>query len=100
MLLSLDVYRKQCIIDDEVALLDILDVSGLGEYGYAHFTRSCLDSIQRLLHTGPCVNNICAQAKAFSLLTPSHREAHSRKSVFCMNKFFALGARTPPLSSS
>ena len=26
-------YRKQCVIDDEVALLDILDTAGQEEYG-------------------------------------------------------------------
>jgi len=38
-----DSYRKQCVIDDEVALLDVLDTAGQEEYGYvAHpigFTR-------------------------------------------------------------
>ena len=28
----LDVYRKQCVIDDEVALLDVLDTAGQEEY--------------------------------------------------------------------
>lgn len=31
---SLDSYRKQCVIDDEVALLDVLDTAGQEEYGY------------------------------------------------------------------
>ncbi|TQS33219.1 hypothetical protein Golomagni_06443 [Golovinomyces magnicellulatus] len=30
--LSLDSYRKQCMIDDEVALLDVLDTAGQEEY--------------------------------------------------------------------
>lgn len=29
----LDSYRKQCVIDDEVALLDVLDTAGQEEYG-------------------------------------------------------------------
>ena len=29
-----DSYRKQCLIDDEVALLDVLDTAGQEEYGY------------------------------------------------------------------
>jgi hypothetical protein len=29
-----DSYRKQCVIDDEVALLDVLDIAGQEEYGY------------------------------------------------------------------
>ncbi len=31
-LCSLDSYRKQCVIDDEVALLDVLDTAGQEEY--------------------------------------------------------------------
>jgi small GTP-binding protein len=30
--LALDSYRKQCLIDDEVALLDVLDTAGQEEY--------------------------------------------------------------------
>jgi small GTP-binding protein len=29
-----DSYRKQCVIDDEVALLDVLDTAGQEEYQY------------------------------------------------------------------
>lgn len=29
-----DSYRKQCVIDDEVALLDVLDTAGQEEYGW------------------------------------------------------------------
>lgn len=29
----IDSYRKQCVIDDEVALLDVLDTAGQEEYG-------------------------------------------------------------------
>lgn len=28
-----DSYRKQCVIDEEVALLDVLDTAGQEEYG-------------------------------------------------------------------
>lgn len=31
--LGKDSYRKQCVIDDEVALLDVLDTAGQEEYG-------------------------------------------------------------------
>lgn len=31
-ILLLDSYRKQCVIDDEVALLDVLDTAGQEEY--------------------------------------------------------------------
>ena len=31
--LEKDSYRKQCVIDDEVAIVDILDMPGQGEYG-------------------------------------------------------------------
>jgi GTPase SAR1 family protein len=30
---SVDSYRKQCVIDGEVALLDVLDTAGQEEYG-------------------------------------------------------------------
>jgi len=33
-----DSYRKQCVIDDEVALLDVLDTAGQEEYGYVMFS--------------------------------------------------------------
>jgi len=32
MLTNLDSYRKECVIDDEVALLDVLDTAGQEEY--------------------------------------------------------------------
>lgn len=32
--MATDSYRKQCVIDDEVALLDVLDTAGQEEYGY------------------------------------------------------------------
>jgi hypothetical protein len=32
-----DSYRKQCVIDEEVALLDVLDTAGQEEYGYVFF---------------------------------------------------------------
>jgi hypothetical protein len=31
--MATDSYRKQCVIDDEVALLDVLDTAGQEEYG-------------------------------------------------------------------
>ncbi|KAJ7237159.1 ras protein [Mycena rebaudengoi] len=31
--LSIYSYRKQCVIDEEVALLDVLDTAGQEEYG-------------------------------------------------------------------
>ena len=37
--MPLDTYSKQCVIDDEAALLDILDVSGVEDYQYAYFAR-------------------------------------------------------------
>ena len=33
----LDSYRKQCVIDEEVALLDVLDTAGQEEYGCVFF---------------------------------------------------------------
>lgn len=35
-----DSYRKQCVIDDEVALLDVLDTAGQEEYGYVSLSFS------------------------------------------------------------
>lgn len=32
----LDSYRKQCMIDNEVVLLDVLDTAGQEEYSYVH----------------------------------------------------------------
>lgn len=34
MVMATDSYRKQCVIDDEVALLDVLDTAGQEEYGF------------------------------------------------------------------
>lgn len=31
-----DSYRKQCMIDNEVALLDVLDTAGQEEYSYVY----------------------------------------------------------------
>jgi GTPase SAR1 family protein len=31
-----DSYRKQCVIDEEVALLDVLDTAGQEEYGFVY----------------------------------------------------------------
>lgn len=38
-----DSYRKQCVIDEEVALLDVLDTAGQEEYGcvLSFFSGSC-----------------------------------------------------------
>lgn len=32
LMYSIDSYRKQCIIDEETALLDVLDTAGQEEY--------------------------------------------------------------------
>ena len=37
--LKLDSYRKQCVIDSETALLDVLDTAGQEEYRYVLFPR-------------------------------------------------------------
>lgn len=31
-IINLDSYRKQCVIDEETALLDVLDTAGQEEY--------------------------------------------------------------------
>jgi len=33
LLYDIDAYRKQAVIDDEVALIDVLDTAGQEEYG-------------------------------------------------------------------
>jgi GTPase KRas protein len=43
-----DSYRKQCVIDDEVALLDVLDTAGQEEYGQVIFLRR--DSLLNTYH--------------------------------------------------
>lgn len=40
-----DSYRKQCVIDDEVALLDVLDTAGQEEYGCVHLLQSSLSCL-------------------------------------------------------
>lgn len=39
-----DSYRKQCVIDEEVALLDVLDTAGQEEYRYV------FDHVAEMLH--------------------------------------------------
>jgi Ras family len=36
-----DSYRKQCVIDEEVALLDVLDTAGQEEYGFVYHIIDC-----------------------------------------------------------
>jgi GTPase SAR1 family protein len=38
-LVATDSYRKQAVIDDEVALIDVLDTAGQEEYGYVTSAR-------------------------------------------------------------
>jgi GTPase SAR1 family protein len=54
--MATDSYRKQCVIDDEVALLDVLDTAGQEEYGYVYVSSThinqahdCLISFSSLL---------------------------------------------------
>ena len=50
-----DSYRKQCVIDDEVALHDVLDTAGQEEYSYRYFYS------KRYLYSPllePCVSSI------------------------------------------
>jgi len=51
---SIDSYRKQCNIDGEVALLDVLDTAGQEEYRYA--TPASLQHF--LIKSAQCGNNI------------------------------------------
>jgi hypothetical protein len=63
---SPDSYRKQCMIDEETALLDVLDTAGQEEYRFAAF---------RVFRSGckgrpaPCGSSTCGRAKASSSST-------------------------------
>jgi GTPase KRas protein len=39
--MTIDSYRKECVIDDEVAVLDIFDMSGQEEYSAMHEQYMC-----------------------------------------------------------
>jgi hypothetical protein len=51
-----DSYRKQCFIDEEVALLDVLDTAGQEEYGAMREQYSTSPFISLLLFTVHCVS--------------------------------------------
>ena len=64
------------MIDDEVALLDVLDTAGQEEYGYATaFVRVLRLTLLVVL----CANNTCAQARDSFSSTPSPPATLSRK---------------------
>jgi Ras family len=42
-----DSYRKQCVIDEEVALLDVLDTAGQEEYGFVYHIIDHNDDIDK-----------------------------------------------------
>ena len=85
----LDSYRKQCVIDDEVALLDVLDTAGQEEYRYHQFFLSTLMHMSlRDIGIVRCVNNTCEQAKAFSAFTVSHRGIPLMRSLLSINRFY------------
>lgn len=45
-----DSYRKQCVIDNEVALLDVIDTAGQEEYGSVHVDCRLLQCNARTIH--------------------------------------------------
>ena len=75
---SEDSYRKQCIIDEEVALLDVLDTAGQEEYGAMREQNMRSGMSSRIL-TYDQGAEYMIQAKVFSWCTPSPPEARSRK---------------------
>ncbi|GAN08762.1 RAS protein [Mucor ambiguus] len=46
-----DSYRKQCLIDSECAMLDILDTAGQEEYRYEPFKRHVHQSLMSMQHS-------------------------------------------------
>jgi hypothetical protein len=52
LIVAEDSYRKQCIIDDEVALLDVLDTAGQEEYGAMREQYMRTGTSRRLLRVG------------------------------------------------
>jgi hypothetical protein len=50
----IDSYRKQCLIDDEVVCLDVLDTAGQEEYSCVHNSISSQDVWAQLAI--PCLN--------------------------------------------
>ena len=71
-----DTYRKQCVIDDEVALLDVLDTAGQEEYGYA---TAFVRVLWLTLPAVRCASNTCVQARDSSSSTPSRPATLSMK---------------------
>ena len=93
-LLSLDTYSKQCIIDDEAALLDILDVSGVEDYQYAYFARDVLQQYSISASYRFLREQYMRISEGFLLVY----SITSRKSVHYTNRLFASRARTPSQS--
>lgn len=95
-----DSYRKQCVIDDEVALLDVLDTAGQEEYGWGPtsypptvFSLTCLNQ------QGLCVNNTWGQAKDSFSSIPLPPETHLKKLPLSISKFFVWRTRIRSQSS-
>jgi len=65
----LDSYRKQCVIDEEVALLDVLDTAGQEEYGCVFFfaitsplSLGCLEATNFWLANFSWLTNVSSSA--------------------------------------
>ena len=81
--MATDSYRKQCVIDDEVALLDVLDTAGQEEYGCVSSTISTRHMMSYLFSplTAPCESSTCGPVKGFYSSTRSHLGTRLRKSA-------------------
>ncbi|KAJ6612303.1 hypothetical protein B0H10DRAFT_2053164 [Mycena sp. CBHHK59/15] len=103
-----DSFPKQCVIDDEVALLDVLD-TGQVEYGWVcfrsseavhpwasiHFSVSSVHGVNgsdfieiNSPHPVLCENNICALGKASSWSIPSPRGTPSMRSALIISRSY------------
>jgi hypothetical protein len=102
--MATDSYRKQCVIDDEVALLDVLDTAGQEEYGYVSSsvsTRYMLSYLFRLHPLAvPCASSTCGPVKVSCWSTRSRRGTRLRKSARSTSKFYVSRIRTRSPSSS
>ena len=81
-----DSYRKQCVIDEEVALLDVLDTAGQEEYGYVQAVSYHQLTIE-LLSIVPCESNTCGLGRVFYWYILLLLATPLKKSVLSINKF-------------
>ena len=68
--MATDSYRKQCVIDDEVALLDVLDTAGQEEYGFVSTisTRHRMSYLFSLIHNSAMREQYMRTGEGFLLV--------------------------------